>query len=268
VIVALAAGCAEGVTETAEDAAPRALVPSVARSAQGTSQGAAGDEGRGARPPGAPFTAPAPVSPSPCRKGAFCDDFEVPEAATQWSSAVAREGLLDLAGPSASPGALALRARTRGPEGVAYLKLDGPPVGAHWVAVLAFSVRLDAAPVQRVGGPELVVIGRAGVARLGISVRPDGLALDQRADGGAARSALVAPTRSGEWRRVVVAVEAVDAATAPFGRVEVTVDDGELVTTPLVVAPFEGLLEVRAGVTDGDEAPATLRVDDLQFSLR
>lgn len=271
VLASLAAGCAQGVDDDADDLA---ISPVVALSAPGHLPAMVSSQ-----PPaelarattGLSFAATKPFVLVACKKNAFCDDFEGAVPGSRWSGAVARDGVIDFDAPSSSLGAHALRAASAGAGSVAYLTLDGAPLGTQWVGSLGFSMRLDGVPAEALGGPELAVVGANGAStRIGFSVRPEGIALHQYAagcSGGAcaSRSDLVADTKAGEWRRLVLAVETSNAVAAPYGRVEVTVDGGELVTLPLVVAPFSGRAVVRAGITAGDSAPATARIDDVVF---
>ncbi len=217
--------------------------------------------------------AAGPFAIATCKKGAFCDDFEEASPATRWTSTVLTPGgAIDFPGPSSSLGAHALRAVTSGAGDAAYLTRDGGVVGGQWVGVLELALRVDALPAVAVGGPELAVIDASGNAtRIGLAVRPAGIALEQHFDscagsGCSARSDLVSnEPKPGEWRQVVLAVETYGTTAPPFGRIEVLVDGGDLIVLPLTVMLSDGRAEARAGITSGDTAPATARVDDVTF---
>jgi hypothetical protein len=181
---------------------------------------------------------------------------------------------VDFPGPSSSLGAHALRANTQGGGAAVFLSRSGEALGTRWVGALELSLRVDSLPSTMLGGPELAVTDAGGATtRIGFSVRPDGIALHQRFEsclGGpcTSRSDLVSDVKAGEWRRLVVAIETYGTTAPPFGRIEVIVDDGELLVFPLTVTPFDGRAEARAGITLADSAPATARVDDVTFYAR
>lgn len=217
------------------------------------------------------FGVTIPFAKVGCRKNAFCDDFEEATPGARWTSSIATQGTIDFVGPSSSLGAHALRATTSGSGGAAYLTLAGPSVGQNWVGSLAFSMRVEAMPSTVIGGPELAVIdGNGATTRIGFSVRPEGVAVHQyfeSCSGPActSRSDIVADVKPGEWRRLTVALETSGSAAPPYGRIEVTVDGGEILLLPLAVTPFDGNAEVHAGITVGDTTPATARIDDVVF---
>jgi hypothetical protein len=274
-----AAGCATGSTAGSDDLTSE---PVVALSDPGAQLP---ELGRSDRPSAADQAqvAPGPNTASKhlglagsfastsCKKNAFCEDFEEPSPATRWTSTVATAGTVDFPGPSSSLGAHALRAVTTGTGGTAYLTLDGGTLGGQWVGALAFSLRLDALPTTMVGGPEIAVVDANGAStRIGFSVRPDGIALHQRSESCSgspctSRSDLVGDVKPGEWRQLVVAIETYGTTTPPYGRIEVSVDDGALLVLPLTVTPFDGRAAAHAGITVADVAPATARIDDVTF---
>lgn len=272
-------GCANGSTTTGADLASEPVValsdpgaPAPPLPELGRSGGAASSARATAFPSAVPSHLGASALASPaCKKGAFCDDFEEPAPASRWTATVATAGAIDFPGPSSSLGAHALRAVTSGAGGSAYLTRDGGAVGSQWVGALELSLRLDALPVIALGGPEIAVIDASGAStRIGFSVGADGISLQQRFDACAgspctARSDLVSDVKAGEWRRLVVAIETYGSSAPPFGRIEVSVDGGELIVLPLTVTPFAGTAEARAGITVADDAPATARVDDVTF---
>jgi len=210
-----------------------------------------------------------------CRKDAFCDDFEDPLPGSRWPLIVGDAAAMTFTGPSSTVGARALRVTVPAGGAPAYLALQGAELAGRWAGALGVSLRLDAPVVGVVGGPEIVVraADASVVARIGIVVSPDGIAVDQR-DAGcestacAARTDLVVVPAPGEFHRVVIGVEANDVTAAPFGRVEVSVDGGDHANLPLVVRPIGGRAEVHAGITEADAVATTMRVDDVMFFTR
>lgn len=210
-----------------------------------------------------------------CRKDAFCDDFEDVLPGARWPVSVGDASAMTFTGPSSTVGARALRVTAPAGGAPAFLALEGAKLTGHWAGALGVSLRVDAAVAAVLGGPELVVRADDGsqLARIGVVVRPDGIAVDQRAAGCASaacaeRTDVVVVAAPGEFHRVVIGVEANDVTSAPFGRVEVSVDGGDHGNLPLVVRPIGGRAEVHAGITEADVAPATLRVDDVMFFTR
>jgi hypothetical protein len=273
-----AAGCAEGSATTGDDLSGDPVIALTAPGPPGATLPELGSTERVVPTTVAASTtkhlaAASPFAITTCKKGAFCDDFEEATPTTRWTSTVlASSGALDFPGPSSSLGVHALRAVTSSAGGAAYLTRNGGAVGGQWVGVLELALRVDAVPAVALGGPELAVVDDAGAAtRIGLSIHPDGLALEQHFEscagsGCSARSHLVSnETKPGEWRHVVVAVETYGTTAPPFGRIEVLVDGGDLIVLPLTVTLSDGRAEARAGITSGDTAPATARVDDVTF---
>ncbi len=276
-LASLAGGCATGSTATGDDlgsgpvvalsdpGAPLPKLPELGRSAASAATTLTAFQGP------SHFGLVAPFAITSCKPGAFCDDFEEPSPAKRWTSTVASAGIVDFPGPSSSMGAHALRASTSAAGGTAYLTRQGAAVGASWVGALAFSLRVDALPLAALGGPEIAVVDANGATtHVGFSVKPEGIALHQLSEscGGStctARSDLVSDVKPGEWRRLVVAIETYGTTSSPYGRVEVSVDDGGLIVLPLTVMPYDGVAEARAGITVADAAPATARIDDVTF---
>jgi hypothetical protein len=166
-------------------------------------------------------------------------------------------------------GAHALRVVTSGRDAASYLTRDLGKIARGWVSGLAFSGRLVAPPTNVVGGPELVVLDAIGGAtRIGFSFGSKGIFLHQIAaschSDACVRSARVADSKEGEWRRLDVAVEAADGA----GRVEVVVDRGALFTLPLEVSSPDGSLVAHVGITSADWSPSELNVDDVVIFRR
>jgi hypothetical protein len=277
-LASLAAGCAQGsTTDDLEDpvvvalAAPRSPAPAIETNGPGDLSAAE----RARAPRGSDFATTMPFALVSCKKNAFCDDFEDATPGWRWTGSVATGGEVDFIGPSSSIGANALHVSTTGGSGsAAYLKLAGSALGKQWVGALAFSMRFDAVPTAVFGGPEIAIVDANGATtRIGFSVRPEGIALHQYVGGCtgtscSSRSDLVTDAKAGEWRRLVVAVETSNTLAPPYGRVEVTVDSGELITLPLMVSPFDGTAEVHAGITVADAAPTTARIDDVVFFTR
>jgi hypothetical protein len=283
-LFSLAAGCATGSTSGSEDVGSGPIValsddtgtkvpnlPELDRNAVSSDGAQAARVGPGSLTAPKKLALAGPFAISSCKMGAFCEDFEEPSPAKRWSSTIATAGDIDFSGPSSSLGAHALRAMTNGAGGAAYLTLDGSTLGAQWVGALAFSMRVEAQPVTALGGPEIAVVDANGATtRVGFSVRSDGIALHQFFESCSgswctSRSDLVTDVKPGEWRRLVVAVETFGTTTPPYGRVEVTVDDGDLIVLPLTVRPYDGQAKAHAGITVADTAPATARIDDVTF---
>jgi hypothetical protein len=268
----LAAGCAQGSSPTDEDVASPPVValqdPSDVPPPETTSPATM------ARAPRRPsFAVTTPFVHVDCRKGAFCEDFEEASPGARWTSSVATDGgVIDFVGPSSSFGAHALRATTSGSGAAAYLMLAGPTVAQQWVGSLTFSMRVESLPTTVLGGPEITVTDPNGaVTRIGFSVHPNGIALHQYFDSCSglsctARADIVTDVKPGEWRRLSVGIEGTGSSAAPYGRIEVTVDDsGDLITLPLAVTPFDGYVEVHAGITIADSVASIARVDDVVF---
>lgn len=276
-LASLAGGCAAGSTETATGSDDVGSGPVVALSDPGAPLPKLAELGRSDATVVTPFMGPshfglgAPFAVTSCKQGAFCDDFEEPSPAKRWTSTVATAGIVDFPGPSSSMGAHALRASTSAAGGAAYLTRHGAAVGSSWVGALAFSLRVDALPVTALGGPEIAIVDVNGATtHVGFSVKPEGIALHQLSEscGGSkcsSRSDLVSDVKPGEWRHLVVAIETYATTSSPYGRIEVSVDDGGLIVLPLTVMPSDGLAEARAGITVADVAPATARIDDVTF---
>lgn len=264
--VAVLGGCGGASDEAAADEAPlseRADPP--AREA--------------AEPPGvvrsgdlesAPWWTRAATPRFECRKGAFCDDFERQGGPRlEWTLREGAGGSTALEAPSATHGANALASRGTGGASFSYLSAPRPTVGASWAGSLAFSFRVDGAPVGRVGGPELTIAG-GSPASVGIALDAGGILLEQRQGTcpGAGCTSRTDRVHQGlvphRWYHVLVGFE-VGGGSGPVaaGRVEVMIDRGELIARPLAVALASGPLEVHAGLTRGDAAPFTLRVDDV-----
>jgi hypothetical protein len=278
VLASLAAGCAVGESGDASESAPvfahsdpGANLPDLGA---GNGANAMRPADRARITKRSPFLAPMPFPLVACKKSAFCDDFEEASPGSRWTGSVAINGVVDFVGPSSSFGAHALRATTQGGDGVAFLTRAGASLGKQWAGSLAVSFRIDALPASVVGGPEIAIVDATGATtRIGFSVRAEGIALHQYFESCSgtkctSRSDLVADVKPGEWRSLVVGIETGSTTAPPYGRIEVTVDHGDLIELPLTVTPFDGKAEARAGVTAPDVAPATAHVDDVIFDLR
>lgn len=280
VLISLAAagaqGCAAGSEDPSLDDETRnvALAAPNGNAANLPPRGEMGDDSLAARaraPKVPAFAILKPFIGTSCKINAFCDDFEDGAPGARWTGAVTTLGLLDFAGPSSSAGANSLHVATNGAGGAAYLSLAGKALGSQWAGALAVTMRIDAPPTTVIGGPEIAVAHTGGgMTRIGFSIRPEGIALHQYFDACsgsscATRSDIVSEVKAGEWRRLVVAVETTNSVAPPYGRVEVTIDGGELIVLPLTVAPFNGTAEVHAGITVADSVPSNARIDDVVF---
>jgi len=199
-----------------------------------------------------------------CRPDAFCDDFESADPSSRWTASSSTAAtLIDFVGPSASPGSQSLRVRTEGGVG-AWLERDGGTKASHWAGALGFALRLDALPADRLAGPRLVVTRPEGEASIGIAVTSEGLVLEQTADGKTTTNVVAAATPNA-WTRIILGVETNEAASAPYGRLEVAVDDDDLQVYAVMVPVHTGALTVRAGVVEAPSAYATTQIDDVMF---
>jgi hypothetical protein len=129
---------------------------------------------------------------------------------------------------------------------------------------LGFALRLDALPADRLAGPRLVVTRPEGEASIGIAVTSEGLVLEQTADGKTTTNVVAAATPNA-WTRIILGVETNEAASAPYGRLEVAVDDDDLQVYAVMVPVHTGALTVRAGVVEAPSAYATTQIDDVMF---
>jgi hypothetical protein len=196
-----------------------------------------------------------------CRPDAFCEDFEAVDPTSHWTGkVVSTGGALAFVGPSASLGAQSLHV-TATPDGAAYLRLDGGYAPATWAGALTFAIDVAAPPSRRVAGPELAV----GEARIVLSYSRDTLVIEQRYGADFAYATVVATPAFGAWQRVAIGLEVNESSAAPYGRLEVSVDGGELHHMPLAVPLYGGTRELRAGVTAPDLADANVSLDDIVF---
>jgi hypothetical protein len=234
------------------------------------SQAAAAVNGEAVGQPGAK----SPVA-FVCRKGAFCDDFEEKSLGTGWTDRLeVSSGRLRLTQDSASLGKSALEMWTRDESSSAFLIHEKADVSGPWAGVLGFALRVDDVPGKSLGGPELTMKTKDGLVTIGVVLGPEGLVLEQRAteeclnDRCKNRSWVIAPAVDRHWYRVRIGVEANPRDVAPYGRLEVSVDDGELLTGDLTVPFFDGSIFLRAGITQGDARPARAELDDVSLLVR
>jgi len=200
-----------------------------------------------------------------CRSDAFCEDFESADPFARWtSSTTTGPGALDLLAPSASLGARSMHARAGDPTATAYLHESGPGASAHLAGAFGFAIRLDALPSATLGGPRLAVDLPTGIATIGITVTADGFFLEQRSEG-VDLAIPIGPATADAWHRITVGLEANEAAVAPYGRVEVSIDGGDLAAYKLVVPVYAGPLELHAGITRPDPTATSLELDDVMF---
>ncbi|HEY8074843.1 MAG TPA: hypothetical protein VIF62_12055 [Labilithrix sp.] len=213
------------------------------------------------RPPEQAARPPISVSPLEfqCRSDAFCENFESADPSARWTSE-SGAGIL-FAAPSASRGARSLRVATDAP---AFLVERGK---ASVAGALSVAFRLDAAPRARLGGPAIVV----GDASIVLAIAPEGIVLEQHdawCPSCRKREDLVAPAAPGTWHFVVLGFEANGATSAPYGRLEIGVDGGDLSTVALDVPLYGADVELHAGVTTADVgAGNALAIDDVMFLL-
>ncbi|MBS2018358.1 MAG: hypothetical protein JST00_36165 [Deltaproteobacteria bacterium] len=266
-------GAGEGVGPAADGAPAKAPDPVVSPgegAREASTQGAFWvDDGTRATKPLAQFS---------CRKDAFCDDFEgkvLPGSLWSVVPAGATNDTLAFVGPSSSLGARALRVSTGANGAPSFLEVAGKKPASGWAGAFGVSIRVDALPEESLAGPEILVRDDAGVAlaRIAIVVTSVGIGLEQRGAGCEAtacaeRLDMLLPAIAGDWHRVVVGVEAVDAEAPPYGRVEVSIDGSDNAAVPLALRSVGGRISVAAGITRADVAPAVLRVDDVMFFTR
>ncbi|MBX3189093.1 MAG: hypothetical protein KF819_18875 [Labilithrix sp.] len=213
-----------------------------------------------------------------CRKGAFCDDFEEKSLGTRWSDLVQESGgRVRLGeGSSASAGRGSLEIFTRDASSRAFLSHEVvADLSGSWSGALGFALRVDSVPRKALGGPELTMTTSDGVLAIGVVLKPEGLVLEQRAtesclkeDRCKSRSWVIAPALDNHWYDVRIGVEANPADIAPYGRIEITVDGGELLAGDLTIPMFDRGAFLRAGVTQGDIEPARAVVDDVSLLVR
>ncbi|AKV01964.1 hypothetical protein AKJ09_08627 [Labilithrix luteola] len=204
-----------------------------------------------------------------CRKGAFCDDFEGAFPIALWTERFAvGNASTSLASISATSGAHSLEVTSNDATSAGYLRFAGKTVGTDWAGVAQFAFRASSLPVTSLAGPAIAVIREGGdPVSIGVVLDEDGLVLVQREGQAVVARSVLAPARADHWFRVTIGFEASAprAGGVRFGRVETTVDDGDLLSHDLRVPAASGGLEFFAGVTRGDTSPSTAQVDDVSF---
>jgi hypothetical protein len=249
------------VVESPEPPVASAEVPSGASRAAG-----ARDLGLGTSPTPATFV---------CRAGAFCDDFESQQpVGTRWSQVFeGAGGKLESDSESASVGRGAVTLFAPTADSQIFLDRTSGGVAPKWSGLMGFALKVAAVPGSQLGGPELVVKTQDGPIAVRVSLRPEGLVLEQLApECGRARcrptAKLIAPAKEGAWYRVRIGFEVGAQAAPPYGRLEATVDDGPLVTTDLDVPLYDGSVSLHAGITQGDSRRALVNLDDVMLFTR
>lgn len=219
-----------------------------------------------------PEATPAPFT---CRPGAFCDDFENDQSSfTRWTGVVrSGGGKLETNGDSASVGRSAITLFA--PDAASHVFLDHTTggVGTTWSGAVGFALKMETAPERQLGGPELLLKTEDGPISVRVSVRPEGLVLEQLApECGKDRchpiAHVIAPAKVGAYYRVRIGFEVGAQKAPPYGRIETTVDDGPLVTSDLVVPLYDGGISLRAGITEGDTKRALVSLDDVSLFTR
>ena len=238
------------------------------------------EDGRRARAAGAfdlGLPTPAPTS-FVCRKGAFCDDFEdLPEQSigARWSDVVALgAGKLEIDSESASVGKRAITLFTPDATSSVFLEQSGRGAAASWSGIVGFALKVETTPALQVGGPELVMKTADGPISVRVSLRREGLVLEQLAPESCGRdrcrptSTILAPVKEGSWYRVRIGFEVNAQSSAPYGRIEAMVDGGPLLETDLNVPLYDGAVSLHAGITQGDAHRAVVNLDDVTLLVR
>jgi hypothetical protein len=211
-----------------------------------------------------------------CRKGAFCDDFESVDAPSRWTGEFTDGGDVGRSTSSASLGKGALALTTKPGATSAFLVFEKGQVPATWSGAFSFAMRAADLPKESLSGPELVVKTiDDGVVSLAFVLKPEGLFLEQRAtadckkDRCQTKSTLIGTASAGTWARIDLGIESGSSVGgAPYGRVEIKVNGGPLVSTDLGVPLGNGTTFLRAGITSGDVREAFLDLDDVSFLVR
>lgn len=254
--------------------APAAVEPSKNIPAVALAGGERARPAEGIDAVGAEYTKPA-AGPFVCRKNAFCEDFEEQSWTTRWNDVVTTDGgKIELGRESASSGRGALRLSAHDAASTAFLVAEPGVVAGDWSGLLGFAFRLDQIPAKYVGGPELTVQTADGPITVRIAVRPEGVVLEQLAGETCLRdrcqpsSRIIAAAQPNHWYRVRLGLEVNPSEKAPYGRIEVSVDGGELQSQDLTVPFFEGRITMRAGITQGDTRRALADLDDVTMLIR
>lgn len=254
--------------------------PAVEHSAPGNPTIAAGasdvDRARATNSPFDLAAAKAGDSAFVCRKNAFCEDFEQKDWSTRWHDLVkSTGGTIETSTASASHGGGSLRLSAPDAAATAFLLSEQNDVAGPWSGIFAFAFRVDQLPTTALGGPEMTVNGADGPVTVRIALEPKGLVLQQLADPSckpelcAPRSTVIAAAQANHWYRIRVGFEVSPRqAEANHGRIEMSVDGGELQSTILSVPMFDGPVTMRAGITQADTKTASANLDDLTLLIR
>ncbi|MDB4937383.1 MAG: hypothetical protein JWP87_4355 [Labilithrix sp.] len=251
--------------------------------------------------PGSPADAPAPAAGAPfassahasvagtafavpsaqpaafvCRKGAFCEDFEEQGYASHWKSAFTTgDGILESNTESASVGRGSLRLFTKDAASSAYLLSERGTVSGNWSGVLGFAFRVAEVPHAYLGGPELTVKTPDGPIVIRVSMTPEGVFVEQHGTAECLRDrcvdsrTLLAPAHANHWYRITLGLEVNPHQAAPYGRLEASVDQGDVLSTDLNVPFYDGSVFLSAGLTEGDPGRRALAdLDDVSLLVR
>lgn len=211
------------------------------------------------------FAIPAKREPAGfvCRKGAFCEDFEERGYGARWTGEFTTgRGSIAYGTDSASLGGGSLRLYADDAASSAYLLQAKGDVGGEWSGVLGFAFRVDQLPGKSLGLSELTIKTDDGPITLRLTMRAQGLVLEQLAtadclrDRCAPTATVIAPAKPNHWYRVKLGMEVNPNHAPPYGRLEASVDDGPIVGATLSVPFYNGSVFMSAGITQGDEAPA------------
>jgi hypothetical protein len=210
-----------------------------------------------------------------CRKDAFCEDFEEQGFSAHWSDSITTSGgKIDFASDSASFGKGALRLSATEAGSTAFLFSEKATVGSEWSGAFSLAFRVDQIPGVYLGGPELTVKTNEGPITVRIGLKPEGLVLEQLSEATCLKdrctptTTILAPAQPNHWYRVRLGFEVNPHQAAPYGRIEASVDGGELFSTDLNVPFYDGSLFVRAGITQADARRAFADLDDVSLLVR
>lgn len=211
-----------------------------------------------------------------CRAGAFCEAFDSPSYADNWSAAVTTgKGVIEQQNESASLGVGSLHLTTRDEASTAYLFREKSVVADQWNGSLGFAIRVPALPSSYLGGPELSVKTPLGPVYVRVFVTPDGLFLEQNgtascpADRCTGTRTFISNVLPNHWYNVVVGFEVNSRNEAPYGLIETSVNGGDFVTNDLNVPLTEGQVFLKAGITQGDPGNyASMDLDNVSLLVR
>jgi hypothetical protein len=104
---------------------------------------------------------------------------------------------------------------------------------------------------------------------------PEGVFLEQRGTAECLRDRCVdartrlAPAHANHWYRITLGFEVNARQAAPYGRLEASVDNGDMQSTDLSVPFYDGSVFLSAGVTKGDPGRRALAdLDDVTMLVR